>query len=97
MNRRWLVPFIGVFVTGLGFFVVHDPIFGYVLATPLPVRILAAVLLIFPLGFFLGMPFPLGILALDGLPQGAVAWAWALNGVFTVLGGVASGNQSSQE
>ncbi|MFQ5774655.1 MAG: hypothetical protein ACE5GS_09070, partial [Kiloniellaceae bacterium] len=90
VNRRWLVPFIGVFAAGLGFFAVHDPIFGYFLAAPLPVRILAAVLLIFPVGFFLGMPFPLGILALQGLPQGAVAWAWALNGVFTVLGGVAS-------
>ena len=33
------------------------------------------------------MPFPLGILALQGMPKGAVAWAWALNAVFTVVGG----------
>jgi sugar phosphate permease len=45
--------------------------------------------LIFPLGFFLGMPFPLGILTLENLPRGAVAWAWGMNGLFTVMGGLA--------
>jgi hypothetical protein len=47
-------------------------------------------LLIFPLGFFLGMPLPLGILAIADQPRGAVAWAWGLNGLFTVIGGLAS-------
>ena len=35
----------------------------------------------------MGMPFPIGILSIKHLPNGAVAWAWALNGVFTVIGG----------
>jgi hypothetical protein len=46
--------------------------------------------MIFPLGFFLGMPFPLGILAIEHQPRGAVAWAWGMNGLFTVIGGLAS-------
>ena len=45
---------------------------------------------IFPLGFFLGMPFPLGILKLDNKPRGAIAWAWGMNGLFTVMGGLSS-------
>ena len=53
-------------------------------------RILVAAAMIFPLGFFLGMPFPLGILALRHQPRGAIAWAWGLNGIFTLLGGLAS-------
>ena len=44
--------------------------------------------MIFPLAFFLGMPFPLGILAVQRKPEGTVAWAWAFNGLFTVIGGI---------
>ena len=51
---------------------------------------IVAAALIFPLGFFLGMPFPLGILILERHPRGAVAWAWGLNGLFTVMGSLAS-------
>ena len=49
---------------------------------------LASVAVIFPVAFFLGMPFPLGVLTVEHKPQGTVAWAWALNGLFTVAGGI---------
>ena len=68
----------------------HPYVFEIFLATPILVRIVAASLLIAPIGFFLGMPFPLGILAIEGQPTGAVAWAWGLNGLFTVVGGLLS-------
>jgi hypothetical protein len=47
-------------------------------------------LLIAPLGFFLGMPFALGIAGSYEKGRGAVGWAWAVNGLFTVLGSVFS-------
>ena len=47
-----------------------------------------AALMMFPAGFFLGMPFPLGILTLEQRARGAVAWAWGMNGLFTVIGGI---------
>ena len=56
------------------------------LALPLGGRVLAAAVAIFPLGFVLGMPFPLGILSITGHPRGAVAWAWGMNGALSVLG-----------
>jgi len=43
--------------------------------------------MIAPLAFFMGMPFPIGILGLSNNNQSAIPWAWALNGFFTVLGG----------
>src|SRR5208337_855973 len=52
--------------------------------------ILVSFLLIFPLGFFLGMPFPIGVLAITDQPRGAIAWAWGMNGLFTVIGGLTS-------
>lgn len=47
-------------------------------------------MLILPVGFFLGMPFPLGILTIQKHESGAVGWAWGINGLFTVMGGVFS-------
>jgi uncharacterized membrane protein len=36
------------------------------------------------------MPFPLGVLAIANKPRAAVAWAWGMNGLFTVVGGFLS-------
>jgi hypothetical protein len=60
------------------------------LALPLFRRELAAAAMIFPIAFFMGMPFPLGILSISRRPPGAVVWAWGMNGAFTVIGGVLS-------
>jgi hypothetical protein len=53
-------------------------------------RILAAAATMFPVAFFLGTPFPLGILAIANKPRPVVAWAWDMNGLFTVVGGFMS-------
>src|SRR4029077_3203654 len=90
VERRGALPFVGVVATGALLLFTHDGIIHAMLAQPLPVRVLAGALAIFPLGVFLGMPFPLGLLWVGRRPRGAVAWAWALNGIFTVLGGVAT-------
>jgi hypothetical protein len=86
--NRWSGPFLGILMTGLLLMLIHPYVFDFFLASPLSIRILVASLLIFPLGFFLGMPFPLGILSLENHPQGAIAWAWGMNGLFTVIGGL---------
>src|SRR3569833_4124471 len=75
---------------GVALILVYPPIAQAGLALPLGGRIAVATLMIFPLGFFLGMPFPLGILAIEKQPRGAIAWAWGMNGLFTVIGGLAS-------
>ena len=51
---------------------------------PLAARIGAAILLLAPLAFLMGMPFPLGLrlLAVDG---SGVGWAWAANGFSSVV------------
>jgi hypothetical protein len=89
-QRRWAVPFIAIIAIGLVLIVSYPPLAKMALALPLGGRAAAAALMIFPLGFFLGMPFPLGILAIENQPRGAIAWAWGMNGLFTVIGGLAS-------
>jgi predicted membrane-bound spermidine synthase len=88
--NRWYIPFLGILFTGTLLIISHQTIFNIFLQSSQSVRILVSMIMIFPLGFFLGMPFPLGILAIEGEPTGAVAWAWAMNGLFTVIGGIMS-------
>lgn len=55
---------------------------------PLPVKIAITVVLIFPAGFVMGMPFPTGLKRLEEWHQPAVRWAWSLNAAASVLGSV---------
>jgi hypothetical protein len=64
---------------------------GPLLSTGLSVRIAVAVAVLTPLGLCLGMFMPLGLGRVVGLtPHGEeyVAWAWAVNGFFSVIGAV---------
>ncbi len=47
-------------------------------------------ILLFPLGFVMGMPFPLGIRFLKGTDPEVIPWAWCANGCFSVMGSVLS-------
>ncbi len=51
-------------------------------------RIAIALLLVAPLGFVLGMPFPLGLRLAVQRSSALGSWAWAVNGFFTVIGTV---------
>ncbi len=84
------LPFVVIPAYGLALLFLKDPLLNYFLQWPTVVRMAAAVLLISPLGFSLGMPFALGIAGSFDKGKGAVGWAWAVNGLFTVLGSVFS-------
>jgi spermidine synthase len=62
-------------------------------------RLLVSGILLIPLGFLMGMPFPTGLRVLaaspapefpaeDGQNENAVEWAWAMNAAASVLGSV---------
>ena len=59
-------------------------------------RLLISGVLLIPLGFVMGMPFPTGLRALAAVPvpdfpsvqDNAVEWAWAMNAAASVLGSV---------
>lgn len=87
---RWRVPFAAIVLLGVVFTVIQPAVFHYGLQFDVAGRILVSASMIFPIGFFLGMPLPLGVLALEGRPRGTIAWAWGMNGAFTVIGGVLS-------
>lgn len=52
---------------------------------PLPFKIILTFLFIFPLGFFMGFPFPSGIRLLDSKEKSIIPWAWATNAFSSVV------------
>lgn len=80
------LAFAGILILGTLFMLGHTHFLSPFASLPLAGRMAVAAALVFPLGFFMGMPMPLGIAAIADRPPGAVAWGWALNGLFTVLG-----------
>ena len=54
------------------------------------VRALATILLLLPLGLAMGVPFAAGLTVAGHRDARLVALAWSVNGVFSVVGSVAS-------
>ena len=64
-------------------------IFNRYLGHSMTVRILVSIFMLFPLGLFMGMPFPLGVtLANNSSNQRLIPWVWGINGYATVIGSV---------
>jgi spermidine synthase len=98
LSRRWFSQPTRVFVA-LAFIVVALSIYAFVLphlletliGQPFTAKLLISALLLVPLGFAMGMPFPSGLRALAFTKtgeHGAVEWAWAMNAASSVLGSV---------
>ena len=76
---------VGLLTIGYGFI---SPIVGPLLGLPIAARLLATAVIVAPLGFLMGMPFPLGVRVLTGPKRPLIPWAWAVNGCASVLGSI---------
>lgn len=63
-------------------------LFQWLLGLPFACRLVAAVIMLAPLGFVMGVPFPSGIRLTGRLAPGLVAWAWGVNGCASVLSSI---------
>jgi spermidine synthase len=71
----WILPFI----------------LNRLVGTPFPAKLVISALVLTPLGFAMGMPFPAGLRALAanrGEGGDSIEWAWAMNAASSVLGSV---------
>lgn len=83
---RWLGLTIGLLALVYGFGLNY--IMKGTIQLPIVYRIAITVITMFPMGFLMGMPFPLGLKALNRERPEKAALMWALNGAFSVLGSV---------
>jgi spermidine synthase len=107
-SRRWLphtnlcwIPLLLVIVTLLANVFFLPSRLAALVGLALGYRMLVSAVLLIPLGFVMGMPFPTGLRALVALPaaeypagpnasDNAVEWAWAMNAAASVLGSVSA-------
>jgi F0F1-type ATP synthase membrane subunit c/vacuolar-type H+-ATPase subunit K/spermidine synthase len=69
----------------VGYAAILLPVVHLVLGSPLVARVAVAGLVIGPLGFIMGVPFPVGLRALVRDDARRLGWAWATNGFASVV------------
>ena len=97
-SRRLLAKREGRLIKALGCVALSTALLALVLSSlltglvwlPLPLKMALTVLLIAPLGFLMGMPFPSGLERLQQWHAPSVRWAWSLNAAASVFGSVAA-------
>lgn len=78
---------LGVALVVLGYAVALSQILNQLLGLSFTVRIGISVALLLPLGFCMGIPFPLGISFLQEIRMvSSIPWMWGVNGLGSVLG-----------
>jgi hypothetical protein len=63
-------------------------LFRWLLGGSMAFRLLASVIILAPLGFLMGFPFPKGIRLTSKVAPGLIPWAWGINGCASVLSSI---------
>ncbi len=75
----------GICLASLLYLVALPPLLRLLMPLPDPARIAVLVLLMAPLAFLMGMPFPLGLGGVAARDKTLVPWAWAVNACASVV------------
>jgi hypothetical protein len=78
----------GIVVVALLYLCILPPLFPLLTALPDAPKVTIALLLIAPLAFCMGMPFPLALSRVSAWAPGLVPWAWGVNGCASVLSAI---------
>lgn len=87
-NKKIVFIVIAVYAVALG--LLNPVLFKAFASYDLIIRIIISVILIFPLGFFMGMPFPTGLGLINDEQKKFIPLAWGVNGFFSVIGTVSA-------
>jgi spermidine synthase len=82
------VSIFGIVVVSLLYLFILPPLFRLLVALPDVPKIAVSLLLIAPLAFCMGMPFPLALSRVSASAPGLVPWAWSINGCASVLSAI---------
>ena len=83
-----LAPVVAIGLFAAAYLFSLAPLFEELIVLPFAGRVLISILLIAPLAFAMGMPFPLGLSRLGKTKHSLIPWAWAINGCASLLGAV---------
>ena len=77
-----------IVLLAIAYILALPPVFATLAGLPDPAKILLSLILIAPLAFFMGMPFPLALARLRANAPDLVPWAWGINGCASVLAAI---------
>jgi spermidine synthase len=81
-------PAIAIGLLALTYAFVLPSVFKPLMALPDELRIVLTLVLIAPLAFAMGMPFPLGLASLAARAPPLIPWAWAINACASVIAAI---------
>ena len=84
--RLMVFAIAGIAVTACVYLAVLPPLFQLGAAWPDIVKVPASILLLAPLAFWMGMPFPIGLRRASAIDPNLLPWAWGINGCTSVIG-----------
>lgn len=89
-EARWIarLAIAAICAVGLLYLFVLDPVLKQMMGWPFVIKACAAVSLIAPLAFCMGMAFPLGLDRISEENLQLLPWAWGVNGCASVLSSV---------
>jgi hypothetical protein len=82
------VAVAGIVVTAGVYLLLLPVLFEWALPLPQPAKVVISIVLIAPLAFCMGMPFPLGLKRVSDRAPRWVPWAWGINGCASVLSAI---------
>ncbi len=78
----------GIVVLGFVYMFFMEAMFAQFIALSMAIKIPLTLLMIAPLAFFMGMPFPLALAKLGDIAPNMIPWAWGVNGCASVVSAV---------
>jgi hypothetical protein len=88
-NEGRLIKLLGLIAIGAALLAIAvSNLLSALVWLPMAAKIAMTVVMIVPLGFVMGMPFPTALQRLEEWHAPSVRWAWSLNAAASVLGSV---------
>src|SRR5215472_15834775 len=87
-ERAIVLAAAAIVCLGAAYAMVLPVLFGSLMGLSLSAKMAIAVALVAPLGFVMGLPFPLGLGRISDSAPGLVPWAWGINGCASVVAAV---------
>jgi hypothetical protein len=85
-NKHWMAGVMAMIVILILFFALFlTHLLRASISEPLISKVLVSMLIIGPVSFLMGMPFPVGLRLLGRSSAQLIPWAWGINGCFSVI------------
>jgi SAM-dependent methyltransferase len=83
-----MLPIAVISLLGISYSLGFESIAGFLLKTGYLNRYLFSILLIAPLGFCMGMPFPMALAKISQSAPALIPWIWGINGCASVISAI---------